>query len=380
MNTPSLKLVMLNFGRLTMLLSLAGLIWTSATSGPSAAEQKEKDWRKAVVLIERPREGGLPPEIGTGFFISSEGHILTAAHLLLESNEGDDVVGRRPLNVRLFGSSLARAARIIELNRLTDFALLKMKTDENVPFLTLGDSRTVESGELLTLVGHPLGRQEWTVSAGIVDSITSLERIFLQATLVKGQSGGPAIDEDGKVVGMASYREEGAQQSYLVPINDAFGTIAGSILQPAGALALSSPPGSGLALPTIVQAGQNVTVEEKEPNNFGSEANIAPVSATIRGALSSEDEVDFLHFESLSEEPGKARAIVRYINSDSSGLDLNTSIYNAEEEGLTGKQIPHAQSFSAELPPSQSYTVKLFPTVRAYANQEWNLLYEVVIR
>jgi S1-C subfamily serine protease len=62
---------------------------------------------------------------------------------------------------------------------------------------------------LLTLVGHPLGRQEWTVSAGIVDSITSLEHIFLQATLVKGQSGGPAIDEEGNVVGMASYREEG---------------------------------------------------------------------------------------------------------------------------------------------------------------------------
>jgi S1-C subfamily serine protease len=125
------------------------------------------------------------------------------------SDEGDNVVRRRPLNVRLFGTSLAHAARILELNRLTDFALLKMKADDRTPFLTMGDSRTVESGELLTLVRHPLGRLEWTVSAGIVDSITSLEHIFLQATLVKGQSGGPAIDEEGNVVGMASYREEG---------------------------------------------------------------------------------------------------------------------------------------------------------------------------
>jgi S1-C subfamily serine protease len=382
MNGPWLKAVMINVGGLTMLLGLAGVAWTSAISCASAVEQKRTDWRDEVVLIERPREGGLPPEIGTGFFVSSEGHILTAAHLLLESNEGDDVVRRRPLNVRLFGSSLPRAARILELNRLTDFALLKMKADERTPFLTLGDSRTVESGELLTLVGHPLGRQEWTVSAGMVDSITSLEHIFLQATLVKGQSGGPAIDDDGNVVGMASYREEGAQQSYLVPINDALGILAGSILPSAGAFALPSVSGSGPGVPVLATpAGQNITAEEKEPNNFGSEANVAPLGATIRGTLSSEnkDALDFLRFDNPDEEPGKVRAIVRFIEG-SFAARLHASVYDTNEEELSGGAVDQKGAFSQELPPSQSYVVKLFPDESMYLGDPWHIVYEVVLR
>jgi hypothetical protein len=87
MNARLLKALIINVGRLSMSLGLAGVAWVSAISCALAVEQKQTDWREAVVLIERPREGGLPPEIGTGFFVSSEGHILTAAHLLLESNE-----------------------------------------------------------------------------------------------------------------------------------------------------------------------------------------------------------------------------------------------------------------------------------------------------
>src|SRR3712207_201748 len=70
-----------------------------------AAASDEDDGRRAVVKIERPREGGLPAEIGSGFFVSPAGHILTAAHVLLESDESDEVVRRRALHVQLFGTS-----------------------------------------------------------------------------------------------------------------------------------------------------------------------------------------------------------------------------------------------------------------------------------
>jgi hypothetical protein len=68
-------------------------------------------------------------------------------------------------------------------------------------------------------------------------------------------------------------------------------------------------------------AGQNITVEEKEPNDFGSEANVAPLSATIRGMLSSEkkDTIDFLRFDNPHVEPGKVRAIVRVVKAWNSG-------------------------------------------------------------
>ena len=114
-----------------------GVVLSFGSEG--SAEIDDADLTEAVVLIERQREGGLLPEVGAGFFVTPDGHILTAAHVLLESSEGDDVVARRALNVRLFGSPLGRSARVLAINRLTDTALLKIKADQPTPYLRLGD-------------------------------------------------------------------------------------------------------------------------------------------------------------------------------------------------------------------------------------------------
>jgi hypothetical protein len=173
---------------------------------------------------------------------------------------------------------------------------------------------------------------------------------------------------------------EGAQQSYLVPISDALGILAG----PAGAFALSSSSASGPGITMLSsQAGQNITVEEKEPNDFGSEANVAPLGATIRGTLGSENEdaVELLRFDNPDEEPGKVRAIVRLVKALNSGnlIMLNTSVYDANEEELASDKIDLAGSFSKELPPSQSYVVKVFP-YSPVLGKDWSILYEVILR
>ncbi len=71
------------------------------------------------------------------------------------------------------------------------------------------------------MVGHPPTGADWEVSSGHVERITLTERIHVRATLGPGYSGGPAVNPDGRVVGIVSYRAEGGEQSYLVPIDDA---------------------------------------------------------------------------------------------------------------------------------------------------------------
>lgn len=357
------------------LVVLVVAAWLSVVPMEARAQGDEPDYRPAVVLLERPREGGLPPEIGAGFFVSQHGHILTAAHVLLESNEGDAVVARRPLNVRLFNDPLPRAARILMINRLTDVALLKIKADGETPFLPLGESRSVEGGDLLTLIGHPLGRQEWTVSAGLVDSVTALERIFMQATLVKGQSGGPAIDEAGAVVGIASYRDEGAHQSYLVPINDAATVLGGGAANAPVAL---SDDGSRAPPAPRSQPGGATSGEEREPNDFASQANVVVLGSTVRGQLSSENEdlVDHIRFDSPAGVSGTIRAIVRHVRETGSVFFI-ASIFDSAGVNIAGQRIDEGSSYSVELEPSESYMVSM--RAKPFSGG-WSNVYEVTLQ
>lgn len=249
----------------------------------AAAQTDPAQLRSAVVLVERPREGGMPSEIGTGFFVTPSGHILTAAHVLLESDERDEIVAEREIYIRRFGQAERQPVRVLALNRLTDLALLKLRVDEAVPHLDRGTSATVRPGDLLSVIGHPLGRQQWNVSAVVVDSITEREHIFVQATLFEGQSGGPALDADGRVVGVVSYREAAPRQSYLVPVDDALTLLSGLATAPVGLPeAAAFPP-----IPAIPSSAAQRAIlgEEEEPNDDFSEANVITLTGAASGLL-----------------------------------------------------------------------------------------------
>lgn len=212
--------------RSTWVILMTVIAGTAVVAYPTSAQVDTAELKQKVVRIERVRGGGLPPEVGTGFFITPSGHILTAAHVLLNADEPDDVLRKRTVLIRLKDGS-RHVARILSMNRIIDLALLKMKTDKPTPYLSLGNSDTARIGDLLTIVGHPVASAEWEISSGNVERITPVERIHVRATLGPGYSGGPAVDASGRVVGVASYRAQGAEQSYLVPIDDAQSFLAG---------------------------------------------------------------------------------------------------------------------------------------------------------
>jgi len=155
--------------------------------------------------------------LGSGFIISPDGYILTNNHMV----EGSEKVTVELANDRKF------TAEIIGTDPDSDIAVIKIDAD-NLPYLELADSDTLEVGEWVLAIGNPLGFSH-TVTAGIVSAkgrsvgLANIEN-FIQtdAAINRGNSGGPLINLEGKVVGMntAIYGATGnIGIGFAIPVN-----------------------------------------------------------------------------------------------------------------------------------------------------------------
>jgi serine protease Do len=143
---------------------------------------------------------------GSGVLISSDGYIVTNAHV---------VEGARRLRVRLNeavpnpGSHLVNA-KLIGIDRQTDLAVIKIDLT-TLPFLTFADSDSLNQGQIVLAFGSPLGLQN-SVSMGVVSAVDRqltpddpLVYIQTDAAINPGNSGGPLVDTSGKIVGINAF-------------------------------------------------------------------------------------------------------------------------------------------------------------------------------
>ncbi len=157
--------------------------------------------------------------LGTGFIIDKEGYILTNNHVVEKTDE---------IKVRLSNDKEYKA-KIVGRDPKTDLALIKIKADESLKPLPLGDSDKLEVGDWVIAIGNPFGLGH-TVTAGIVSAkyrhlgMGSYEN-FIQtdASINPGNSGGPLLDMNGKVVGIntAIFTQSGGSIGigFAIPIN-----------------------------------------------------------------------------------------------------------------------------------------------------------------
>ncbi len=136
---------------------------------------------------------------GTGFIISSDGYLVTNAHVLVGGNE----VTSSTYDLEKIPTSF------IGYNSELDVALLKIQGTYQK--LELFDSDNVQVGEKVIAIGNPLGLQ-FSVSEGIIsgthrEGIKGLNAyIQTDASLNPGNSGGPLINRQGKVVGINNFK------------------------------------------------------------------------------------------------------------------------------------------------------------------------------
>ncbi|HEU0230609.1 MAG TPA: DegQ family serine endoprotease [Burkholderiaceae bacterium] len=145
----------------------------------------------------KPRERTVPRGVGSGFFISSDGYILTNNHVIAHSNG---------IYVTLTNGKEYKA-KIIGTDPRTDIALIKIDI-HGAPPLTIGDSDKLKKGQWVLAIGSPFGLDS-TVTAGIVSAINRdtgdyLPFIQTDVAVNPGNSGGPLINLSGQVVGINS--------------------------------------------------------------------------------------------------------------------------------------------------------------------------------
>ena len=162
---------------------------------------------------------------GSGFVVTTDGYILTNAHVV----DGADRVTVRLLDRRQF------PAKVVGADRNTDVAVLKIDAPDLTP-APLGSSDAIRVGEWVLAVGNPLGEDlTFTVTSGIISAKgrslslpgTSANTIqdYLQtdAAINPGNSGGPLVNVQGEVIGInsaiASPTGSYAGYGFAVPID-----------------------------------------------------------------------------------------------------------------------------------------------------------------
>jgi putative serine protease PepD len=184
---------------------------TTASARPIAANTSASaiynDAKDAVTYIVADTPQG--QATGSGFVVSSDGLIVTNDHVVDGASQVQVLVGT---------SKKAQDATVVGADPSRDLALLKVDAS-NLKTLSLGDSSSVGVGDATYAIGNPFGLDH-TFTTGIVSALnrqlqapdgTTIDgAIQTDAALNPGNSGGPLLDADGKVIGVNSQIQTGS--------------------------------------------------------------------------------------------------------------------------------------------------------------------------
>ena len=200
----------------------------------SEPKQKERSWRNHPPVPENspfheyfkkffeqmPDAPAQPvSSVGSGFIISPDGYVVTNAHVVEDMDS--IIVG---LNDRT-----ELPAQVIGKDSRSDIALLKVKTNNPLPTVKIGDISKAKVGQWVLAIGSPFGFER-SATQGIISALgrslpsdNYVPFIQTDAAVNPGNSGGPLFNLDGEVIGVNSqiYSRSGGYQglSFAVPID-----------------------------------------------------------------------------------------------------------------------------------------------------------------
>ena len=194
----------------------------AAPQVPGIEDEEVLEFFRRFIPRQQPGPGPRQPEarsLGSGFIISTDGYILTNAHVV----EGADEINVRFTDKREF------KAKVIGADRRTDIAVIKIDAPASLPAVKFGDPTKLKVGEWVVAIGSPFGFEN-TVTAGIVSakgrSLPQENFVpFIQTDVAinPGNSGGPLFNMRGEVVGINSqiYSRTGGFMglSFAIPID-----------------------------------------------------------------------------------------------------------------------------------------------------------------
>lgn len=146
---------------------------------------------------------------GTGVIISSDGYIVTNAHVIYDNSYGYGLA--KDISI-LLSDETTQEAKVIGYDVDCDLAVLKIEAS-NLTAAEFGNSEELQLGESVIAIGNPLGFELMnTVTSGVVSGLNrsisindkDMNLIQTDAAINSGNSGGPLLDMYGKVIGINS--------------------------------------------------------------------------------------------------------------------------------------------------------------------------------
>lgn len=137
--------------------------------------------------------------LGSGVFISSKGHILTAAHLVRDFTKIESITIISPNGDEV-------AAVIVKVSKKADLAILKVFYYKKTPKVVIANPKTLRVGQEVFAIGSPLGLS-FSVTSGVISALyRDLDHSYnvtqSDTVINPGNSGGPLFNLKGEVVGI----------------------------------------------------------------------------------------------------------------------------------------------------------------------------------
>ena len=163
-----------------------------------------------VIILTYDKDGEIIGQ-GSGFFISSDGNIITNRHVLADANRAE---------VKTADGKVYPITRIVAENKDADIVRASVGVTPPVSTLSLSSS-IPEVGGRIAVIGNPLGLEQ-TVSDGIVSAVREIPefgKIYqITAPISPGSSGSPVVNMKGEVIGVATFQfVEGQNLNFAIP-------------------------------------------------------------------------------------------------------------------------------------------------------------------
>ena len=197
-------------------------------SAPAPTTPKEELSITEIAKRTRPSFVVVKTQLGTGsgFFINSQGYIITNKHVL--SNAGN-------AEIKTANGNIYKINRIVAEDYNGDLVIASSDApgSESVPVIL--NAELPEVGEKIVVIGNPRGLEQ-TVSSGIVSAIRSTQQavkvIQIDASISPGSSGGPLLNMRGEVIGVATFQNrQGQNLNFCIAAERVSGLQSGTLSQ-----------------------------------------------------------------------------------------------------------------------------------------------------
>jgi len=279
--------------------------------------------------------------LGSGTIVNSNGYIITNRHVVLINDNRTGVSSIASAAYVTLSDKREFKAQVLGVDEKTDIAVLKIN-EKNLPFARFADSDKCRVGDVVFAIGNPLG-VGMTVTSGIVSGLSRSDtgvglvyQDFIQtdAAINAGNSGGPLVDFEGRVIGMNTMIRTASGQGGNIGIG--FSIPANLISGVALDLANTGKVTRGF-LGLFGEDVEMVTAKKLMLNNGGVRiTEVAEGSPAFRAGLRKDDiitAVDGKSFESWNElriiiarrKPGEVMQLSMVRNGGNSLVNITVS-------------------------------------------------------